>query len=78
MIHFLDRTFCSVADVCENRVGCYRHLSKDLRVRADKWALDIGMVSDEGDPEPILAWADFSASCVGFVRTKEPKKGEGI
>lgn len=78
MINFLDRTFCSVADVCENRVGCYRHFSKDLRVRADKWALDMGMVDDGGNPTPYVSWTDLSSSCVGFVRTKEPKEGKGI
>lgn len=66
---YMDMTFCSAASHCKNSVGCFRHFHKRLRASADKWAIDMGMVDEEGKPAPWVAYSDFSSRCESY----EPK-----
>jgi hypothetical protein len=63
---FLDRTFCLAADNCRSAINCYRYLSPELKERADKWAIQCGMVGEDGLPEPRIAWSDFSNNCHSY------------
>jgi hypothetical protein len=63
---FLDRTFCTAADHCASREGCYRYLSPALRARADLWAISCKMFDDEGLPSPWVSYADFSKICEAY------------
>lgn len=66
---YKDMTFCSAAHNCKNSIGCYRHFDKATRARADVWATSMGMVDEEGNPAPWVAYSDFSSRCESY----EPK-----
>jgi hypothetical protein len=66
MICYRDMTFCSVAPQCKNSVGCYRHFDKLNRAKADVWAVQLGMVDEEGNPAPWVAYSDFSPRCESY------------
>lgn len=63
---YKDRTFCEAAPRCKNAVGCWRHLDKTEKARADVWAIQMGMVDDDGNPAPWIAYTDFSKSCLSY------------
>jgi hypothetical protein len=67
---FLDRTFCTAASNCRNALNCYRYLSPELKDRADAWAIQCGMVGEDGQPEPWIAWSDFSGRCPSYEEKK--------
>ena len=61
MICYKDRTYCSA--LCKNKEGCYRGFTQKDRASADLWAIQCGMVSPDGIPEPRVAYSDFSKRC---------------
>jgi hypothetical protein len=73
MICYRDMTFCSAAPQCKNSVGCYRHFDKLTRAKADIWAIQMGMVDDEGNPAPWVAYSDFSPRCESYSPKAEVK-----
>ena len=76
MICYRDMTFCSAAPQCKNSVGCYRHFDKLTRAKADIWAIQMGMVDDEGNPAPLVAYSDFSPRCESYAQVQPSKLSE--
>ena len=76
MISYRDMTFCSAAPQCKNSVGCYRHFDKLNRAKADVWAIQMGMVDDEGNPAPLVAYSDFSPRCESYAQVQPSKLSE--
>lgn len=66
MICYKDMTFCSAAPRCKNSMGCFRHFDRTTRARADVWAISMGMVDEEGNPAPWVAYSDFSSRCESY------------
>lgn len=66
VVCYRDMTFCSAAPQCKNSVGCYRHFDKLNRAKANVWAIQIGMVDNEGNPAPHVAYSDFSLRCESY------------
>lgn len=76
MICYRDMTFCSAAPQCKNSVGCYRHFDKLNRAKADIWAVQMGMVDEEGNPAPWVAYSDFSSRCESYAQVQPSKLSE--
>jgi len=70
MVCYKDKTFCSAASTCKNAIGCFRHLDKTERAKADVWAVQMGMVEEDGTPAPWFAWSDFSKRCLSYEEVK--------
>lgn len=70
---YKDRTFCEAASRCVNAVGCFRHLDTIEKTRANSWAISMGMVGEDGSPEPWIAWSDFSSRCESYSPKVEVK-----
>lgn len=63
---YRDMTFCSAAEHCKNSVGCYRHFDRLSRAKADLWAIQMGLLDEDNNPAPPVAYSDFSKSCISY------------
>jgi hypothetical protein len=67
MVCYRDMTFCSAGDHCKSANICFRFFSKEVSIKADMWAIQMGMLDKEdGTPAPWVAWADFSERCEAY------------
>ena len=69
-ICYKDMTFCLAEKRCENASGCWRSLSPSERAKADLWAISMGMLDEDNNPAPWIAWADFSQRCELYKEKK--------